>query len=261
LNLAPHDLLDLDTGLEFRHEWVGSIRRDAPSSRGNFSDGSTFGTVDGWLWADLRPLWPDFAPGPRDDRIRVKLGGGLRATAVFAHAPEVPGLGDVDYDFTGIVGAMKASLLVGSSVHLWTGFSRGFRAPNLQESTVLGDTGSTFELPNASLRPQRNDTFDVGLRMQSRAASLGAVGFITTVTDAIVREPATFEGASEVDGKDVFRRTNATRVDYHGLEIQLGLGPVDGLSLETSLGLIDGTLTEQRSEEHTSELQSPMWPA
>lgn len=239
LGLALLDQLDLDIGAEFRNEWISSARLDDPSKRGNFSDGSTFGTVDGWLWLEGRPLWNDYVEN--DQQVRLKLEGGVRATAVFAHAPDVPGLGDVDYDFAGLVGAVRASALIGRSVHLWGGFSQGFRAPNLQETTVLGDTGSTFEIPNADLGPQRNDTFEVGLKMQAEKTSFALVGYSTTMTDSILRERATFEGQSQVEGKDVFRRINGGKTEYTGIEGQLEVGPFKGVSVLGSVGFVDGT--------------------
>ena len=239
IGLALLDRLDLDIGTEFRNEWVSSARLDKPDARGNFSDGSTFGTVDGWLWLEGRPLWSDYEPN--DQKVRLKIEGGLRATAVFAHAPDVPGVGDVDYDFAGLVGAVRASALIGRGLHFWGGFSQGFRAPNLQETTVLGDTGSTFEIPNADLGPQRNNTVELGLKMRSDKASFSIVGFATTMTDSILRERSTFNGQSQVEGKDVYRRINGGETSYTGLEAQLEVGPFEGLTVLGSVGYVDGT--------------------
>ncbi len=238
LGLSPLAWLDVDLGTEFRNEWVSSRRVDNPDARGNFSDGSTFGTADAWLWAETRLLWADYEEN--DQQFRLKLDGGIRGTAVFAHAPDVPGLGDVDYDFAGLVGALRASALVGRNVHFWAGYSQGFRAPNLQETTVLGDTGQTFEVPNPDLGPQTNDTWELGLRMHSPVTSFSLVGFASKMSDAIVREPTTFEGQSQVDGKDVFRRVNATSTEYVGIEAQLEVGPFEGVTVLGSVGYVDG---------------------
>lgn len=254
LGLALMDQLDLDLGAEFRNEWVSSARVDDPTKRGNFSDGSTFGTVDGWLWLEGRPLWSDYIEN--DQKVRVKVEGGLRATAVFAHAPDVPGVGDVDYDFAGLVGAVRASALIGQGLHFWGGFSQGFRAPNLQETTVLGDTGSTFEIPNPDLGPQKNDTVELGLKMRTEQASFALVGFTSTMTDSIAREKATFEGQEQVDGKDVYRRINAGKTEYTGIEAQLEVGPFKGVTVLGSVGYVDGT-TESGDDEVTPRRLPP----
>lgn len=241
--------LELSVGLELRHEWVGSQRLDN-DGRGNFSDGSTWGTADAWLWLEADVLGRPSRERIARDAARVLLSGGLRGTTVFASASDVPGLGDVDYDFQGLVGALRASVIVGDGAHLWLGASQGFRAPNLQETTVLGDTGQTFELPNADLEPQKTDTVELGLRLQALdKATFSLVGFGTRVRDAIVRAPATYEGQPTVDGKDVVQRVNATRTEYLGLEAQLTLGPFEGFEIAGALGALEGTLTEADGEE------------
>jgi hypothetical protein len=241
--LGLGDAIELSIGTEVRHEWVGSERLDR-DLRGNFSDGSTWGTADAWLWLEAEILGRP--PDPPPDAPRLTLSGGVRGTTVFAHAPDVPGLGDVDYDFQGVVGAVRTNLTLGQGLSAWLGLSQGFRAPNLQETTVLGDTGQTFEVPNDDLRPQTTDMLEAGLRFRGgERASFTLVGFGTRVKDAIVRAPATFEGQGEVDGKDVVRRVNATRTEYFGLEAQLALGPFRGFELMGALGLIDGELVEQ----------------
>jgi len=250
-------------GLEGVTETIGSERVDKPELRGNFSDGSSYTTADAWTWIDATLIGPAIVrSGESPDAWRLRVAGGVRGTGVFASAPDVPGLGDVDYDFAGVVGAARVSALWGGDrdgLHLWTGMSQGFRAPNLQETTVLGDTGSTFEVPNDELAPQRNQTFEVGLRLAGAKSSLTLVGYTTRVDDAIVRERTTFQGEAKVDGKDVFRRVNATRVDYKGLEAQVALAtPIDGLALEGAIGVIDGRLIEVDGDETAPRRLPPM---
>ncbi|MCC6625721.1 MAG: TonB-dependent receptor [Deltaproteobacteria bacterium] len=250
-------------GLDGVLETIGSRRVDDPEARGNFSDGSTYSTLDAWAWLDATLLGPAAVRSGEAPRAwRLKLAGGARGTGVFASAPDVPGLGDVDYDFAGVVGAARLSALWGGDrdgLHLWTGVSQGFRAPNLQETTVLGDTGSTFEVPNDDLAPQRNATFEVGLRLAGERSALTLVGYTTRVDDAIVRERTTFEGEAQVDGKDVFRRVNATRVDYRGLEAQVVVStPLRGLVVEGAVGVVDGRLVEVDGDETAPRRLPPL---
>jgi len=253
VGLRLHDDVELSVGAELRHEWVGSERLDA-KQRGNYSDGSTYGTADAWLWLEAVLLHragssdhPPATPGS-EAAPRLMLSGGLRATTVFAHAPEVPGLGAVDYDFQGLVGALRLSVIIERALHAWLGLSQGFRAPNLQETTALGDTGSTFEVPNADLSPQKTDTLEAGLRLAGEAMSFTLVGFGTRLLDAIVRGPATFNGLDEIDGKEVVQRINATRTEYYGLEAQSSVGPFRGFELGGALGWIEGSLVDLNGE-------------
>ncbi len=204
-----------------------------PKSRGNFSDGSTWSLLGAFARLTGRPY---LDPG----ELEVVLSGGGRLNHVSASAADVPGLGDVDYASTGAVFDASARVLLGNRLNLYATWSQGARAPNLQEATVLGDTGSTFELPNGDLRPERADTLEAGVKLEHPALTARAAVFTTAVRDAIVRESATYEGSSTYLGKPVVRRTNAPGASYLGAEFQLVTGRVEGMSLYGDLSYVRG---------------------
>ncbi len=234
---ALEDRLKVKAGVDLRSEWISSLRADAPEARGNFSDGSTYGSAEAFLWAEGRPV---VDPGVAE----LVLNGAIRATGVFASAADVPGLGDVDYDFFGLVGGGSARVLLAERLNVYAGVWQGFRAPNLQETTQLGDTGSTFELPNDDLGPERSTTFEGGFKVITGQLRFGANVFQSLVTDAIVTEAATHQGAAEVDGKPVRHRTNATEAEYKGVEALFEADVNPQLTLAASLAVIDGDITK-----------------
>jgi outer membrane receptor protein involved in Fe transport len=212
--------LRLDLGLEAYLDRVGSALSDArasegfafePAQRGNFSDGSRYRTFGLYAHADLlvRDLGPVGA-------LRASAGG--RFSSFGAHAPAVPGIGDVEYSHGGFAGSGGLQLVRPDLFNLWASFTQGFRAPNLQETTVLGDTGSKFEIPNDDLRPERSNTIEAGSRVSLSPLSLEAVWFRSYLVDAIDEEPAEWEGQAEIDGSPVVRRVNTARGLYQGLE-------------------------------------------
>lgn len=216
------DRLRIQTGLELYYDSVGSTREDAsagdgftfkPRDRGNFSDGSSWLTLGLYAYPELTL----YSLGGETD-LELLLTGGVRLSHFSANAPEVPGLGDVDYAFTGLVGTAGLQLLVDDSLNLYAAFIQGFRAPNLQETTVLGDTGSTFEIPNDQLAPERSDTFEIGARAAVDRVELSVIWFYSALTDAIAREPTTLDGQDIIDGKPVTRRVNAAEGTSTGVE-------------------------------------------
>lgn len=236
------DRLRLTAGFDGRHEWVGSRARRAqaaddfepePLARGNFSDGSRYGGIDVYTTLEGRPY---VDPG----RLELVLTAGARLAHVVAHASDVPGLGTVDYRDTGPAFGAGARLLLRNTANLYFNWSQGFRSPNLQETTVLGDTGSTFELPNSDLRPERSDALELGLKLFGHAGSAQLAVFQNTLHDAIVRESATLDGQPEVNGKPVVRRTNADRAVYRGLELSGVTRSIAGFSLFAALSWIRG---------------------
>ena len=80
-----------------------------------------------------------------------------------------------------------------NNINVYTSFAQGFRAPNLQESTVLGDTGSKFEIPNPDLRPERADTIELGTRLGFGNLSFSGALFVSFCRMPSMRR-ATLEG-------------------------------------------------------------------
>ena len=238
---ALDDRLQLTVGVDGQHEWIASERSDDPTARGNFSDGSTYAMLGAFARVEGRPV---LLPGV----VEVVLSGALRGTGVFASAPDVPGLGTVDFDHVGLTGGGSVRALLGGRLDLYAGVWQGFRAPNLQETTVLGDTGQTFEVPNADLGPERSTLIEGGAKIHTAELGLAVGVFRNALSDAIVREDATYGGQSEVDGKRVVRRTNATEATYRGVEATFRARLGDRVVVDGQLSHIDGEVTDSAGD-------------
>ncbi|MBW2704200.1 MAG: TonB-dependent receptor, partial [Deltaproteobacteria bacterium] len=180
--------LRLNTGLEAYGDLVFSGKKEhrpgpdetwtwAEAGRGNFSDGSSYLSLGAFVLAE-GDLW-------RRGELALVASLGGRLSHFRAHAPEVPGLGDVDFDHTGMVGTAGVKYLHERKFMAYLNFSQGFRAPNLQEATVLGDTGSKFELPNDGLSPVSSHSLELGGRLNLAGLQLFANAFVSFLRDAI----------------------------------------------------------------------------
>jgi outer membrane receptor protein involved in Fe transport len=108
------------------------------------------------------------------------------------------------------------------------GIAQGFRAPSLDDSTILGGSGNRFEIPNSSLDPERSTSFETGLRFKTGRYSASVSYFEDRYRELIDRAPALLAGKSFVDsngngvkdGKelDVYQRRNTGRASVRGLE-------------------------------------------
>ena len=88
-------------------------------------------------------------------------------------------------------------------------FDRGVRLPNLQESTVLGDTGSKFEIPNPELGAEAGLAYEAGVGHASKYSGIfGSIAY-TQVSDYISEASALYQGESEFEDKPVVQRINA----------------------------------------------------
>ena len=239
--------LQLTTGFDARHEMVGSAKESATEGsgfafeaedRGTFSDGSTYTGADGFAMLEGRPLvWPGQA--------ELVLTGGVRLSQVSAFAPDVPGLGDVAYEASSPVFSAGARVLLQNRFNVYGSWSQGFRAPNLQETTAIGDTGTFFEIPNDQLGPERSDTVEAGIKTATPWLRAHAAWFHTELRDAITRVDGTWQDEEQVDGKDVKQRINADEATYTGVEFGVSTLPWHGVSAFGSAAWIQG---EERIE-------------
>ncbi|NUN13530.1 MAG: TonB-dependent receptor [Myxococcales bacterium] len=255
------DRLLMTLGAESYTDFVGSFQKDANKSeagysfkratRGSFSDDSRYTLADGFFFAEGRPLE---VPEVGD----LSLTAGVRISYVNSKAPDVPDLGTVSYDHIGVVATGGARFLFQNHYNIFANFSQGFRAPNLQETTVLGDTGSTFEVPNDDLGPEKSNSIEIGFKMH-REWMRWVVGFhYTWITDYISRENTTFDGQNEIDGKQVVRRVNAGEATYLGVESSIEIGPFLGISVFGTVGWLQGDVTDQNGETQPARRVPPI---
>jgi len=239
-------------GLEAYFDVIGSSREDADASgwdweakdRGDFSDGSTYLSLGAFLRGEADVV--------RWERHVLALDAGVRASHFAADAPNVPGLGDVDYRYTGVVGSGGLQYRYADLFNLYADFSQGFRAPNLQETTVLGNTGELFEVPAGDLRPVRSDTLEIGLKARIPWVLLHAAAFMSWHDDVFDREElaeaewaAAGLAAAEVAGYRVVRRVNAVDAFYRGFEARAATEPFHGFSAWTNVAWIRGDVTRR----------------
>ena len=235
--------LRLTGGVDIYNDFVGSSRSDAsaplfnfsPKPRGNFGDGSTYLSLGVHTHLDALVLEAGGA------QFHATAGGRFSHFAAFA--PNVEGLGDVRYDFSGVVGSVGTRFVVPDRFTLYWNWVQGFRAPNLQEATVLGDTGSKFEVPNPELGPERSDTLEVGTRLSWGPVSAEAAYFASFLKDAVDERAATHNGASSVDGKPVVHRVNTAKAFVQGVEFG-GAVNVWRMTIRTNVSWTIGDFTD-----------------
>ncbi len=238
------DDLSITWGGDAYSDAVISEREDASApdfefearDRGNFANNSTYTTI-GLFVLGRYDIWTS---GPNVFRAS----GGARVENFSANAPEVTEeLGTVQYSFTGVAGSAGVSYVAGTMLNAYLNWSEGFRAPNLQETTVLGDSGNFYEVPNPDLGPERSDTFELGAKVDwTDAIRLHPALWVSLLSNRIARAPTEFEGQSEIDGKGVRERVNRDSAYYYGFDIGAETTEWSGVSFYANLSWIDGAV-------------------
>jgi hemoglobin/transferrin/lactoferrin receptor protein len=73
-------------------------------------------------------------------------------------------------------------------------------------------------VPNNGLAPERSDTVEAGLKFDMPAFALGAAYYRSFLSNFLDDADATYNGASQIDGKPVRQRVNRQSGTYDGVE-------------------------------------------
>jgi hemoglobin/transferrin/lactoferrin receptor protein len=177
----------------------------------DYPDGSTFANYGLYTLLEWEPFHPVSGGN-------FRLAGGWRFHGVSASVPARGNLPAVDFSFTGHVFLLSAQYLDGDKYNMSLTYSQGFRAPNLNEAAMLGDTGQFFHIPNYRLRPEYSNTLELLGRGRFGSLTLSLAGYISFLEDFIKRESTLWDGKNKIDGKDVVFNVNAGKGVLWGTE-------------------------------------------
>ncbi|MBN1945590.1 MAG: TonB-dependent receptor [Bradymonadales bacterium] len=227
--------LRLQYGGMWYNDWVSSDQtlRSAgepwvPSGTPVYPDDSGYASYGGFLLAEGDLI------STQGDRI-LRAGAGYRLHGSSADTPATGELPAVQFDYLGHVFFASLQYLHGETAALSASFAQGFRAPNLMESVMLGDTGRYFHIPNPDLQPERCDTFELLGRVRLGPIAASLTGHLSSLDSLLKRVPALWEGQSTIGGKQVVWNVNGRSGLLWGGEAELSANLPAGLSLAGSI--------------------------
>ena len=174
------------------------------------------------------------------DRVRLLPALSARWDRIAAEAPDVPVIDDVSYSHEGLTFAGELTAIYTGGLTTWIGYHEGFRAPNLQETTVVGDTGDFFEIPNADLKPEFAANVEAGASWTGENFAADIAFWRLDIDGSVQRRDAVWQGEETIDGSAVKQRYNAEASRFQGLDASARIELPLALSLRAQLSLIDG---------------------
>ncbi|MFO0759600.1 MAG: TonB-dependent receptor [Byssovorax sp.] len=233
ITLSPWLSAKLRYGLDTYLDWVSStaytklLKSDliVQEKRGLYVDGSSYKQGGAFVSAEGALFGG-----------RLIVHGGARGGFAIAHSPgtcdPVTGVCDLtgvtpdaeplDRAWPAFVGNTGVEYRPLASLSLLANYDRSYRAPNLDDLTAFGLTGAGLQQPNQALEPEREDTFEAGVRVTSASSwpswpvSLDADVWVyrSMVEDAITRagrgknfvQLVNVKGASTIDGVEASAR-------------------------------------------------------
>lgn len=166
----------------------------------------------------------------RDD-LRLTLG--MRYSRIDVSSPLEEPFGEYDRDFWDLTGSLAVSYLVAPEVNLVGRWSRGFRAPNLNDAVVLKYSSSGVDAPSPSLNPESSNDFEIGVKVSAARVGGSVFLFYNQLDDLIERRRGEYNGLTFFDENgngiqdssefDIFQKFNIGRACVYGFECESGI--------------------------------------
>lgn len=212
--LRPHCDHRVTAGFELYHDDVYSRRRDTNTTTGVVTAGQArYPTGSTWMplgiyvqdeWTPS-PCWL-IVPGLRYSRYD------LHTAARPTTNPPVAEDDDVNDELTG---SLAASYEFSPGWRAYGSVAQGFRAPNVDDTTVFDRAATGIEIPNADLEPEHVISYELGLKVDRCAWRAGLALWYSDFTDLIQRVQTNLI----IDALPVSTRENVADAEMYGGEV------------------------------------------
>lgn len=142
------------------------------------------------------------------------------------------------------------SVRLGGGLSLVGQAAEGFRAPNVNDATIIGLTGARFEIPNANLKPEYVVNYETGVRWTHRGLAAQLAAFRSAYSNLIDRAEAAYLGMDWLDVNQngvrektepgIYQRANIGRALVRGVEFEAEAELSRHWSLRANTSWIEG---------------------
>lgn len=224
-------------GLEYYRDKVHSTRLETEAgiteeTRGAFPDPSHYSSLGVFLSDDITLS------------TRTDISIGIRSSRMHLESPLGETFGNYEDTFHNVTGNL------GFSHHLWPGFnlvgslSRGFRAPNFNDTVVLKATNSGVDAPSPGLKPEVSTNGELGAKIEWNSSDIELWVYYTGLKDLIDRRRGTYlnlpffdedgDGIQDPDELPIYVKENVQKALIRGVEFQARWPLSESLKLRTN---------------------------
>jgi hemoglobin/transferrin/lactoferrin receptor protein len=116
--------------------------------------------------------------------------------------------------------------------HLYVNFSKGFRAPNIDDMGTVGIVDFRYELPAYNLAPEKSATIEAGYKFSGKKISGSFALYYMRLRQLITRVK---EEGQLINGYPVYRKENTDKAFIKGAEAAFEWNPVKALLINGSI--------------------------
>ena len=205
--------LSLVSGLDYYHDAIESARRDVDQATGGSLDRR--GLYPNGAAADSAALFAHATVSG----TRWRVDTGVRASRFEVRAPD-PMFGSARIAPSTATGSVGALYTLADGVRVFGSVSQGFRAPNVDDLSSLGQFDFGMEVPSPGLRPESLVTVEGGLKLRGGSGTASVSVYRTSLADLIDRVRGSFDGSPLLNDQNVYQKANIGSGLVRGVEIE-----------------------------------------
>ncbi len=123
---------------------------------------------------------------------------------------------------------MNQTLLFGS-------VSQGFRAPNINDVSSLGEFDYGTEVPSPDLSPEKSVNMELGVKSRFDSWSFAGSVYRNDLTNLIDRVKSTYLGQSIYEGLNVYKKQNIDKAYIYGYEMDMEVALLKNVVFQQNL--------------------------
>ncbi|HAQ18085.1 MAG TPA: TonB-dependent receptor [Prolixibacteraceae bacterium] len=198
-----------NSGIEIYHDQVGSSRTE-------------LNTSDSGLTVNKRGLYPDHSQYGNYSIFTLHhfdfgkwiFDGGVRFNSFSINITDNT-LGKVKISPEALVFNSALIYNISREHHIYSAFSSGFRAPNIDDLGTLGIVDFRYEVPAYNLKPEKSQNYELGYKLSLAKLSGTVAAYYMNLNQLITR---TKEEGRFIDGYQVYKKENVEEAYIRGFE-------------------------------------------
>jgi len=215
-----------NSGIEIYNDQVGSTRDEinnsgtgtSVSERGLYPDNSKSGNYSIYTLQHLNlGNWV--------------IDGGIRFNS-FRISISDPTLGEVAISPGALVVNAAAMYNFSQVHHVYTNFSQGFRAPNIDDMGTLGIVDFRYEVPAYDLSPEKSENYELGYKLNLAKFNGTIAAYRMNLNQLITRVKV--EGEF-IDGYQVYQKENVEAAYIQGFEAAINWSPTNSFGINSGI--------------------------
>ncbi|ARK09248.1 TonB-dependent receptor [Fibrella sp. ES10-3-2-2] len=212
-NAQPTRFWHMQNGAEWYNDRVASSRQDVitqtgvgTSKRGLYPNGATMSSLALFSTHTITL-----------NRLTLIAGGRYNAFRIMTPEAGTTSKEKAIIRPSALVGNAGVSVTILPGLRVVGSVQSAFRAPNIDDLGTLGVVDFRYEVPNASLRPERSLNMEAGVKLRTRRVSATLLAYNNRLTDFISRVRS---GNDSIQGYPVFVKLNSAESFIRGLEAE-----------------------------------------